>query len=353
MIWILVVVIALGIALATTGAVGIIRDGRRIGALAYSVVGLCVTLFATGSLLFLQGHEGMLLALGVSALFVLVLGNLVGYPALVIFLLWSGITVLRRESRTLGNMLSLLAGVGLLLLPVTLDLLEPRGAIQDDPAYLSRYALHFAAVLVVGYVTFIFGCFFAASLVYRWRPSRIVPEAIIILGAGLINGKVPPLLAGRLQRAIQVHRHHAEQPLIITSGGQGADEPLPEGSAMRDYLIDQGVNSAQVVAETLSANTEQNLRFSRKLLTAADSPVVVVTSSYHVFRAALLTRSLDMRAHVVGAQTAWYYLPSATLREFIGVMREQLRIHLLSLTALVAFAVLFTIILIPSGAPPQ
>lgn len=149
MIWILVVVIALGIALAATGAVSIIRDGRRIGALAHSVLGLCVTLFATAFLLFLQGHEGMLLTLGISALIVLVVGNLVGYPALVIFLLWSGITVLRRESRTLGNMLSLLAGVGLLLLPVTLDLLEPSGAVQDDPAYLSRYALHFAAVLVV------------------------------------------------------------------------------------------------------------------------------------------------------------------------------------------------------------
>lgn len=202
-------------------------------------------------------------------------------------------------------------------------------------------------------MTFIFGCFFAASLLYRWRPSRTVPEAIIVLGAGLINGKVPPLLAGRLQRAIEVHRHHAERPLIITSGGQGPDESQPEGNAMRDYLIEQGVDSAQVVAETHSANTEQNLRFSRKLLTAPDSPVIVVTSSYHVFRAALLTRSLGLRAHVVGARTAWYYLPSATLREFIGVIREQRRIHLLWLAALVAFAVFFTIILIPSGAPPQ
>lgn len=202
-------------------------------------------------------------------------------------------------------------------------------------------------------MTFIFGCFFAASLLYRWRPSRMAPEAIIVLGAGLINGKVPPLLAGRLQQAIDVHRHHAARPLIITSGGQGPDEPQPEGSAMRDYLIEQGVDSSQVVAETHSANTEQNLRFSRKLLTAPHSPVVVVTSSYHVFRAALLTRSLGLRAYVVGARTAWYYLPSATLREFIGVMREQLRIHLLCLTALIVFAVLFTIILIPSGAPPQ
>lgn len=335
MTWILVVVIALGIALAAAGVVGIIRDGRRIGALAYSVVGLCVTLFATAFLLFLQGHEDMLLALGVSALIVLVLGSLVGYPALVVFLLWSGITVLRRESRTLGNMLSLLAGVGLLLLPVTLDLLEPQGTVQDDPAYLSRYALHLTVVLVVGYVTFIFGCFFAASLLYRWRPSRMAPEAIIVLGAGLIKGKVPPLLAGRLQRAVQVRRDHAERPLIITSGGQGPDEPRPEGSAMRDYLIEQGVDSAQVAAETHSANTEQNLRFSRKLLTAPDSPVVV-TSSYHAFRAALLTRSLGMKAHVVGARTARYYLPSATLREFIGVTREQRRIHLLCLAALVA-----------------
>lgn len=351
--WILAAATMLGACLAVAGVISIIRDGRRIGALAYSVIGLGIALFSVGFLLFLQGHESMLVVLAVTALIVLLLGNLVGYPVLVVFLLWSGITVLRKESRTLGNMLSLLAGVGLILLPVTLDLLAPAETIQDDPWYLARYALHFAAVLVVAYVVFNFGCFFGASLLYRLRRSKLAPQAIIVLGSGLIDGKVPPLLAGRLRRGLDVHQRHAERPLIITSGGQGPNEPRPEGTAMREHLIGQGADPTKLIAETESTNTEENLRFSRALLHAPSSSVVVVTSSYHVFRAALLTRSLNMKAHVVGAPTAWYYLPSATLREFIGAVRDQWKIHLLCLSALVAFAVLFTVTLIPMAVPPQ
>jgi hypothetical protein len=51
-----------------------------------------------------------------------------------------------------------------------------------------------------------------------------------------------------------------------------------------------------------------------------DAPVTVVTSSYHVFRAAMFTRRAGLRAHVTGARTAGYFIPSAFLREFIAIL---------------------------------
>lgn len=352
MTWILVLATVLGVAGAVAGIVGIIRDGRRISALVYTIVGLGTATFAIGFLLFMQGHPGMLLIIGITALIVLVLGNLIGYPLLTIFFLWSGITVLRKETRTLGNALALLAGIALLFLPATLGLLEPPDTVRDDAGYITRYAVHFAAVLIVAYFAFAFAAFISASLLYRWRKSPVAPEAIIVLGSGLVNGEVPPLLAGRLQRALQAQHAHAGTPTIITSGGQGADEPRPEGTAMRDYLISHGADPDHVIAETESSNTLENLLFSRKLLPDPQSPVFVVTSSYHVFRAALLTRALGTRAHVIGARTRWYFIPSAVLREFIGVMRDHLRLHAICLSLLMALAVLYSIILVPAMVPP-
>lgn len=352
MTWVLVGVALLGSAATVAGVVGIIRDGRRISALVYAVLGLGTMALAAGFLLFLQGHQGVLIALGVAALIAIVGGNLLGFPALVGFLLWSGVTILRRESRTLGNALALLAGIALVLLPSTLGFLAPPETVRHDAAYLIRYAVHLAVTLIVAYIACAFAAFLGASLLYRWRRSRAVPEAVIVLGARLITGQVPPLLAGRLQRALRAQREHRGAPTIITSGGQGPDESRAEGTAMREYLINQGADSHLVVAETESHSTAQNLRFSRKLLARPDAPVAVVTSSYHVFRAALLTRSLGMRAHVLGAPTAWYYIPSATLREFVGVMRDSRRIHLVSVALLVVFAGLITIILVPATAPP-
>src|SRR5699024_7028286 len=75
---------------------------------------------------------------------------------------------------------------------------------------------------------------------------------------------------------------------------------------------------------------------------------VVATSSYHVFRAALLTRTLGMRAHVVGARTAWYYFPSALLREFVGIIRDRLWFTVLSVAVLIVFAISCTAVNVPA-----
>jgi uncharacterized SAM-binding protein YcdF (DUF218 family) len=46
---------------------------------------------------------------------------------------------------------------------------------------------------------------------------------------------------------------------------------------------------------------------------------VIVTSNYHVFRAAILARRAGLDGQVTGAPTAGYYWPSAMLREFAAV----------------------------------
>lgn len=76
--------------------------------------------------------------------------------------------------------------------------------------------------------------------------------------------------------------------------------------------------------------------------------MIVATSSYHVFRAALLTRTLEMNAHAVGAPTAWYYFPSAVIREFVRVIRDRLKFTVLSIFVLIILAVSFTLIIVPA-----
>ena len=53
-----------------------------------------------------------------------------------------------------------------------------------------------------------------------------------------------------------------------------------------------------------------------------------MTSNYHVFRAAIIARRLRLNGQVTGARTAGYYLPSATLREFIAVFLSYKVVHL-------------------------
>src|SRR5699024_11911035 len=90
---------------------------------------------------------------------------------------------------------------------------------------LLQSGLHLGLLLLVTYITCCFGIFLFASVAYRFRRLRTGAAAIIVLGAGLINVKVPPLLTDRLERGIMAHRRDAAHPVIIHSGVQGADEP--------------------------------------------------------------------------------------------------------------------------------
>ena len=332
----------------------IIRDPRRIAAYAYAAAGLGAALLSLGVILYLQAGSPVLLGITMLvALALLLLGNLVGYPALVGFLLWAGITNVRRESRSLANLLALLAGIGLLLLPGTLAFLAPTGEVRNDIIYHLQYGSHLGLLLLVTYVSFCFGAFAVASVAYRLRKIRNGAAAIIVLGSGLVHGEVTPLLAGRLQRGITAHRNDTSHPMIITSGGKGDDEPRSEGAAMRDYLLEHGMEPGTVVAEEASRTTAENLLNSRRFLPDPTALVTVVTSSYHVFRAALLTRGLGMHAQVVGAPTAWYYLPGAVIREFIAVMRDHLRIHAVVVAAIIVLTIAFTTLIVPAMVVPS
>lgn len=342
-----------GASAAIVGVTQIVSDPRRIAAYAYALLGGGAALLSAGLLLYVHADQQLLLVIAaIIALIALVFGNLIGYPLLVGVLLWAGVTTLHRESRSLANMLSLLAGIGLLFLPTTLGLFEPAPVARDDVAYYLQYSLHLALVLLITYLACCFAAFAVASLAYRWRKPHRAAEAIIVLGSGLVNGKVPPLLAGRLKRGITAMREDNGKPIMITSGGQGDHEPRSEGAAMRDYVIEQGIDADRVVAEEYSTTTEENLMFSQKLLSAPTAPVTVVTSSYHVFRAALLTRSLKLNAHVVGAPTARYYLPGAVIREFAAVMRDYLRIHLVAVIGIVILTMAFTTWILPASVSP-
>lgn len=315
-------VIIFGAVVLAAGMIGLIRDGRRLATPVYVTMGLGLLAIGVGLLLTNQGHPGPLIVVGITTMALFILGNVVGYPLLMIFLLYSGATVLRKESRSLGNALALLAGLGLLFLPTTLGILAPPETPRTDPAYMFRYATHLSVVLVVFYFGFVFAAFFAASLLYRWRRIRTAPEAVIVLGSGLIDGNVPPLLAARLDRGLSVQQQFHGEPVLIPSGGQGPDEPRPEGEAMRDYLVAQGADPATVTAETESRTTEENLVFSHRILDATghQAPYIVTTSRYHAFRAALLARKLGFADEAIGGPTAFYFVPSATVREFLAIL---------------------------------
>jgi uncharacterized SAM-binding protein YcdF (DUF218 family) len=253
---------------------------------------------------------------------------------LAIFLIANGVTMIRREGRSLANLLSLAAGASILLF-IALKALANRTRWELLSAPLD------AGGVVLGYVSLLFVCFLLYSFVYGRIRHRRAVDFVVVLGSGLIGGsRVPPLLASRLDRgraAFDAERAKGRKTMLLTSGGQGPDEDLPEARAMADYLIASGVPADRILIEDKSRTTQENLRFSKTLMQdhTRDYRALVVTNNFHVMRAAQIARKEKVEAQVIGAPTARYFWPSATIREFVAVFLSH-RVLNLGICALLA-----------------
>lgn len=261
------------------------------------------------------------------------------------YLVANGITMWRLEGRSLGNLLSLVAGVAIFVLPaLAVVLVWTQNAVALGIAvllfFLSSYA---GGVFVV---------FLAYAVAYARMRPRITPAAVVVLGSRIIHGRVPPLLKARLDTALELYLATEPRPLVIPSGGQGGDESVSEGQAMAAYLLEQGLPEQDLIVEPQAENTRENLRFARDLQLEAGrlGPLVAVTNDYHVLRSALLTRRLGFEADVVGARTARYYRPSAFLREFVAVLAEHKVLNAVACLPFLAISLLLVVYSLQYGA---
>jgi uncharacterized SAM-binding protein YcdF (DUF218 family) len=246
-----------------------------------------------------------------------------------IALVLNGLTMVRKEGRRLANLLSLMLGLAILAyvgLGITV--------IASNSSDLFVWV--FVLGLPVGYLAYGFLSYLWYGAAYLWftRHFGKAVDAIIVLGAGLVRGRVAPLLASRLDGAhslLERPKQADQHAIVIVSGGRGADEPRSEADAMADYLTKEGVPGDIIVREDASTTTEENLRFSAKVLAQRGiaGPVAVVTNNFHAFRAALDMRQAKIPGYSIGTRTAGYYRPSATIREYAAILRDHLVVNIL------------------------
>lgn len=262
---------------------------------------------------------GVLVVVGVSVI------------ALGVLLVLNGLAVVRREGRSPAHLLSLVLG-GAILLYVAAAVVS----LLADQAVVMVYLMLLA--LPIGWC----GYGLIAYLLWSWlygiltrRFGRPV-DAVVVLGAGLRDGEVTPLLRSRIDRGIEWRDRPLQgsaRPVLVMSGGQGADEPLPEADAMAAYARSRGVDEGDMLLERASTTTRENLVCSARLLASRGEVhrVAVVTNSFHAFRAALLMRAIGLPGYAVGSTTARYYWPTAVLREYLAIMRDNLRLNIVGL----------------------
>jgi uncharacterized SAM-binding protein YcdF (DUF218 family) len=154
-------------------------------------------------------------------------------------------------------------------------------------------------------------------------------DYIIVLGAGLDNGKTPNLiLSERLDAAIKCEKENPNQ-YIVVSGGQGLDEYISEAEAMSKYLEEKGIDKGKIILEDRSTNTDENLKFSKEVIQEnsgkpiSEVSVKIVTTDYHAYRSSILARKNGyVNFDNYSSSIVWYFIPSTYLREAFGVVKS-------------------------------
>lgn len=268
----------------------------------------------------------------------------------------SNIALIRHEGFCVQNVLSIVLAAfylgGTFVVYFILHLIIDSHILTDLPFGVAiTVFIYFCLLAVLCY----FECLFAGIAIMGWKSARQIPkydrDYIIILGCSIDKrGGLRPLLKGRVNRAIRFawdQEIATGKPLkYVPSGGKGSDEIMSEGSAMELYLLSRGAESYEVYPEKESTNTDENMRFSKKIIDELkpDAKVAFATTNYHMLRSGIIARNAGLDAEGIAGDTKWYFWPNGFVREFFAILLMRVKQHLISIALLAALCVGITIL---------
>ncbi|MGC2194460.1 MAG: YdcF family protein [Terriglobales bacterium] len=123
-------------------------------------------------------------------------------------------------------------------------------------------------------------------------------DAIIVFGAAEYAGHPSPVLRARLDHAYDLFAKGLA-PVVIATGGAGADPSFSEGGVGRDYLMHRGIPERNLIAETLGSDTAQSAERVGVIMRANGMHrCLAVSDEYHVFRIKKLLQHEGIEVYV-------------------------------------------------------
>lgn len=190
-----------------------------------------------------------------------------------------------------------------------------------------------------------FYCLTLATLYCNVMAAKHKPnfdkDYVIILGSKIRkDGTLTPILQARVDKAIEFAKEQKEKSnkriVFVPSGGKGEDEIIAEAEAMKNYLIEKGISSEDIIVEDKSKNTYQNLKFSKQKIDEDNKggKIIFSTTNYHVFRSGVIANNEGIDCEGMGSKTKWYFYTNALIREFIANLFNQRKQHFALITSI-------------------
>lgn len=180
------------------------------------------------------------------------------------------------------------------------------------------------------------GCFLSLCVIYAGVLSSLMigavcgsgaksgADVVIVLGCNVRPDGSPSLhLKSRIDTAFT---YLSENPdaVCIASGAKGVDEPLTEASVIKAELVALGISSDRIILEEKSTSTKENLLNSYEIIEekTLGERVVLVTNSFHIFRAKELAKRQGHETEALSASMPWNLFSVNWVREWLAITKQ-------------------------------
>jgi len=283
---------------------------------------------------------------------VIVLIGLFGTYILIGFLFLNTRSILKKERFSLQHILTLILAVSLLCWIIFSHFVK----LSELP-----YAASVIFGSVSGIITYYFlhvAQYIISTMLCNFSRPKKNQDYIIVLGSWVKDGKVTPLLASRVDKAIAFyHKQKKERlpPKLLLSGGKGTDETCSEAQAMKDYALSKGLPEQDILLEDQSISTLENMKFSKKIMDGLSNnqpyKCIYATNSYHLLRAGIYARKAGLNINGIGSKTRLYYFPNALLREYIAYLYMHIKWNIAFIILSLLVGAVLPILLEPAIGP--
>ncbi|MGG3563005.1 YdcF family protein [Neobacillus rhizosphaerae] len=153
-------------------------------------------------------------------------------------------------------------------------------------------------------------------------------DYIIVLGAR-VKGTVPSLAFGSRIKAAASYLKENENTIAIASGGKGPGEDISEAECIKRELIKRGISESRILLEDRSTDTYENINYSRKLIPKNAHSGLVVTNTFHIYRAVSIARDQGLKVNGLPAKTPIQAVVKSYTREYLAITKFYLKRYLL------------------------
>jgi uncharacterized SAM-binding protein YcdF (DUF218 family) len=145
-------------------------------------------------------------------------------------------------------------------------------------------------------------------------------DTILVLGGGTKNNRPGAVLKGRLDQALAYAEIHPDVTFIV-SGGLGFGKTTSEGTIMKNYLVENGIEPDRITIEEKATSTYENLLYTKKMI-QPDDQVLIVTSDFHLFRTKMIAERVGVEAEGLGSPLRISSVPQAHVREYMAIIKS-------------------------------